>query len=137
MNIKLSLPPVLLRWWPALLVMAAIFFFSSLPSNEIPNLGPFDFSVKKLAHMLGYAFLAQAYLYGLSREKHRSILFAWILTILYAMTDEYHQSFVPGRSPRWFDVGIDSLGSLIGLLPSIINRTSRFWDGIRRRAPDL
>ncbi len=134
---KLSFPPVLLRWWPALLVMAAIFFFSSLPSNEIPNLGPFDFSIKKLAHMLGYAFLAQAYLSGLGRENPRSILFAWILTILYAMTDEYHQSFVPGRNARWLDVGIDSLGSVIGLLPSFIYRNSRFWGGIRRKSPDL
>jgi VanZ family protein len=118
------------RWWlpwiPALLVMAAIFFFSSLPSNDIPNFGSFDFSVKKLGHMLGYALLALAYLYGLRTQFHsRSrlfLLFAWLLTIAYAFTDEFHQSFTPGRNSTIIDVGIDSIGSLIGLLPVIIKR---------------
>ncbi len=117
------------RWWlpwiPALLVMAAIFFFSSLPSNDIPNFGNFDFSVKKLGHMLGYALLAQAYLYGLRAQFHnRSRLFlllAWLLTIAYAFTDEFHQSFTPGRNSTIIDVGIDSIGSVVGLLPSIIH----------------
>jgi VanZ family protein len=45
---------------------------------------------------------------------------AWGLCILYAITDEYHQSFVPGRSPRGMDVGIDALGAVLGLLPAFI-----------------
>ncbi len=124
MQIKEQPRPWWLTWVPALLVMAAIFFFSSLPSTDIPNFGGFDFSVKKLGHMLGYALLAQAYLYGLRFQfRNRSnlfILIAWLLTIVYAFTDEFHQSFTPGRNSTIMDAGIDSLGSLIGLFPSII-----------------
>lgn len=88
--------------------------------------------------MLGYALLAQAYLHGLGRGKSRSIWIAWIFTILYAITDEYHQSFVPGRNSRLFDIGIDSLGSLIGLLPSIIKTTFKFQGNPAKRiSPDL
>lgn len=39
-----------------------------------------------------------------------------VLTIGYALTDEFHQSFVPGRDPSWVDVGFDSLGAAIGLV---------------------
>ncbi len=113
-----------LVWAPALLVMAAIFFFSSLPSTEIPNFGGFDFSIKKLGHMFGYALLAQAYLFGLRaqfRGRSKILYFlAWLLTVAYAFTDEFHQSFTPGRNSTIIDVGIDSIGSFLGLLPTII-----------------
>jgi len=75
--------------------------------------------------MLGYALLAQAYLRGIGREKPKATLLAWCLTIIFAITDEYHQYYVPGRSARLFDVGIDSLGSLIGLLPIIFRKRKK------------
>ncbi len=96
-------------------MMALIFFFSSLPSYDIPKFGVFDLSVKKLGHMFGYALLAQAYLYGIGRYRPKAILWAWLMTILYAASDEFHQSFVPGRGDSIIDVGIDSIGSLLGL----------------------
>ena len=41
---------------------------------------------------------------------------AWLLTILYALTDEYHQSFVAGRHPSIWDVLVfDNLGALLAL----------------------
>jgi VanZ family protein len=107
------------RWGPALVMMAVIFFFSALPSKSVPNFGKYELSVKKGGHALGYLLLGCAFLHGFGRSKKAPWL-AWGLCILYAATDEFHQSFVPGRSARVMDVGIDTLGALLGLLPALI-----------------
>lgn len=79
--------------------------------------------------MLGYALLARAYLWGLSggsdgsRTKHWAL--AWILAVLYAATDEFHQLFVPGRGAWIVDVGIDGAGALLGLLSARISTWRR------------
>jgi len=71
--------------------------------------------------MLGYAILAWSYWYALGRQPNQRWL-AWLLAILYAATDEIHQSYVPGRYPSVWDVLIfDNLGALISLW--IANRT--------------
>jgi len=106
---------ILYSWGPALLVMAAIFAFSSTPGNDLPNFGGFDFSVKKAGHMLGYGLLALSYWRGLGFNKKR-IWFAWLLSIAYAATDEFHQSFVAGRHPSPVDVLLfDGVGAGIAL----------------------
>jgi VanZ family protein len=106
---------VLLPWLPAALMMTAIFGFSSIPSNEMPNFGLWDLVVKKGGHMLGYGLLALAYWYGLRFDKRRWWL-AILLAILYSMTDEFHQSFVSGRHPSWVDVLVfDGGGAAIAL----------------------
>ena len=105
------------RWGPALAMMAIIFLFSSLPSNNIPSFGKYELSVKKGGHALGYLLLGRAYLYGIGKRKIGPWL-AWGCAILYACSDEFHQSFVPGRTPSPIDVAIDSLGAFIGLVPA-------------------
>jgi VanZ family protein len=93
----------ILRWIPAMIIMAIIFGFSSIPSTEMPIFGGWDPVFKKGAHMLGYGLLAMAYWYALHFTK-RYWWLIFILVILYAVSDEYHQSFVPGRHPSWVDV---------------------------------
>ena len=95
--------------------MSVIFWFSSRPSYDLPNFGLLDWFVKKSGHVIGYAILAVCYWYaGGPRGDHR--LFAWLLAMLYAVTDEFHQSFVPGRQPSIVDVMVfDNIGTLIGL----------------------
>jgi VanZ family protein len=46
----------------------------------------------------------------------RSALIAFLLSSVYAMTDEFHQSFVPSRGPSMIDVGIYSAGAAFSLL---------------------
>jgi VanZ family protein len=121
------------RWGPALLLMAMIFLFSSIPSKEMPNFGSFDLSFKKGGHMIGYALLAVSYLHGLGSNQPKARIAAWLMALLYAITDEIHQSFVPGRGPWVVDVGIDSIGALIGLL--VISRWS-FLPTARKEAPE-
>ena len=108
------------RWGPALLMMAVIFAFSSTPSNKLPNFNWADLIVKKGGHALGYGLLALPYLHGLKGNDHgdrsRWFYIAWVMAVLYSATDEFHQSFVPGRHPALTDVVIDAIGAALMLL---------------------
>jgi len=65
--------------------------------------------------MLGYAILAWSYWYAFDMQSNQRWL-AWLLAIFYAVTDEIHQSYVPGRTSSMWDVLIfDNLGALISL----------------------
>jgi len=106
---------ILFRWLPAVAIMAVIFGFSSVPSSEMPHFGFWDTLVRKGGHMLGYGLLALAYWYGL-RFDNRRVWLVLLLAVFYALTDEFHQSFVPGRHPSWMDVlGFDGGGAAIML----------------------
>jgi VanZ family protein len=93
----------LFRWLPAILIMAIIFGFSSIPSRDMPDLGLWNMLIQKGGHVLGYGFLSLSFWAGLQFDKRRWWL-ALLLTLLYAITDELHQSFVPGRHPSWVDI---------------------------------
>jgi VanZ family protein len=101
-------------------MMGAIFAFSSIPSKEMPNFGLVDFLVKKGGHALGYGLLALTYLHGLrggsDQFTSRRLIVAWFLTVVYSVTDEFHQSFVSGRHPAVTDVMIDSFGAALALI---------------------
>ena len=111
-------------WGPSMLMMALIFSFSSITGSQMPNFGLVDFLVKKGGHACGYALLALANLYGLRRRRGgkgqggqplRLYALALLIAVMYAVTDEFHQSFVSGRHPAVTDVGIDALGACAGL----------------------
>ena len=108
------MPRFLRRWWPAFVMMAAIFAFSSIPSADMPPLGSWDVIVKKGGHALGYGLLTVAFWRGLE-WKRKLIWLPFLLAVLYAASDEFHQSFVPGRHPSPVDVGIDAIGSSVVL----------------------
>ena len=103
------------KWLPALMLMLVIFAFSNTPSTKLPNFDVADFVVKKGAHMLGYAMLALSYLRAFDGNINKWKLI-WLLAVLYAATDEFHQSFVAGRGSSVIDVGIDAIGAGLGLL---------------------
>ena len=75
--------------------------------------------------MLGYAMLSWSYWYALDMSPNKRWL-AWFLAILYAGTDEYHQSFVTGRYPSAWDVFLfDNLGALMSLqIPGLKQKQS-------------
>ena len=110
------------RWFPALLLMSVIFVFSSQPGDELPSFSDWDYFIKKSSHMIGYGLLALSYFHFLKYNKKQYWL-ALLMAVLYAATDEYHQSFVAGRGPSFIDVFVfDGLGALIALW-----LYSRFW----------
>ena len=95
--------------------MLVIFLFSAQPSSNLPDFDRLDRVVKKGGHVLGYALLAIAYWRGLQFRTDRRWI-AWLCAVLYAMSDELHQSFVPGRSASVWDVVVfDNLGALLGV----------------------
>jgi len=106
-------------WGPALLMMLAIFGFSSIPSKVMPNFGLIDYLVKKGGHALGYGLLSLTYLRGINGGRDSVALrffpLAWVLATLYSATDEFHQSFIPGRHADLMDVLIDSAGAATAL----------------------
>ena len=106
---------LLVRWLPAVLMMTLIFAFSSIPSTAMPNFNWADLLVKKGGHMLGYALLAVALWWALRSAARRREL-AWLLAALYAVSDEFHQYFVPGRHASPVDVLIDAFGAAVGLM---------------------
>jgi VanZ family protein len=103
------------RWSFALLMMAVIFAFSSIPANEMPNFSSADMLVKKSGHIIVYSLLAIACWYGFEWRRER-LGQAWLIAFLYAFLDEFHQSFVPGRHSWWADVALDSLAAVFALL---------------------
>ncbi len=95
--------------------MVAIFALSSIPSEEMPSFGFWDTLVKKGGHAVGYGILALSYWYAMKWEKKHAWL-AFLLAVLYALSDEFHQSFVPGRTPSLLDaLGFDAGGALLAL----------------------
>ena len=77
------------------------------------------FLVRKIAHFTEFFILALLLLNVIKDYKvidYKWLLFTMIMCILYAMSDEFHQSFVDGRQARVLDIIIDSSGSLFGLI---------------------
>jgi VanZ family protein len=79
--------------------------------------------VRKSGHVVEYAILAILFRRAFSQFIKNNSRLAWwrqtgwslLAAILYAVTDEYHQSFVPSRWASPWDVLIDSLGAALGL----------------------
>lgn len=74
--------------------------------------------IRKIAHLSEYALGAiLVYSLMLTFKLNAKIQFlcSWLFIVLYAITDEVHQLFIPGRSGRAVDVFIDSIGALIGM----------------------
>ncbi len=85
---------------------------------ENAEFGYWDLGVKKGGHMIGYALLGAAFchaLHGTRRAAKHFFIWAFVLTVLYAMSDEVHQTFTAGRTPAILDVGIDAIGGCMGI----------------------
>ena len=98
---------------PPLLLMAVIFVLSAQPSTG-PDLAPWEVALRKAGHMVGFGLLW--FMWWRAFGYRRGAL-AVAITVLYAVSDELHQTFVPGRNGTPVDVGVDAAGMAIaGLL---------------------
>jgi VanZ family protein len=91
------------------------------PNISVETLLQIHFYVRKAAHVSEYAVLAALLYRALVNTilQSRVLLSAAIVLVvcsIYAMTDEFHQSFVPSRTASARDVVIDSVGALVGML---------------------
>ena len=111
--------------------MAVIFIASSIPNlTHIPG----DVS-DKTAHFAGYAILGALMLRAQAgalwtRIGAKHAVSAWALTFAYALSDEWHQTFVPGRTAAWDDLVADALGAgfavLLGWMAGVLARRRQF-----------
>ena len=97
--------------------MAAIFYASSL--TDVPGL-PGGLS-NYTGHFIGYALLGMLALRGFARARWhglsmRAAIWAVALSAAYGITDEFHQSFVPGRQSTVEDWVADALGAVTGVV---------------------
>jgi VanZ family protein len=102
------------NWGPPLAWMAATFVASHQPAIEIPFGAP-DY----VGHALGYAGLAalltRALAGGRLRDMRTALIVpAALIATAYGFTDEFHQSFIPGRNASWSDIVADAIGALAG-----------------------
>ena len=105
--------------------MAVIFMLSSQPDSD-PAGRRLNFGVYKLAHLVVFTILGVLVAGAVRHLKTpRSSWWAWVLVVLYAIGDEIHQSFVPGRSPLVTDVAIDSIGGVLGLFIYLLPGSTR------------
>ncbi|WP_462410370.1 VanZ family protein [Neobacillus sp. Marseille-QA0830] len=82
------------------------------PSTDSQEIDILNLVVRKSTHFLAFGILAFLLFKSLEAKRFSYIL-AWGMTSFYAMTDEYHQSFMPGRVASFRDVLIDSFGAFI------------------------
>jgi len=96
----------------AILWMAVIFGLSSLPGDAVPGSG-----YSSLGHFVMYAVLGGLYYAALAPRmgRGRAAVAAVALASLYGVTDEFHQSFVPGRFPDMADWAVDTVGATVGV----------------------
>lgn len=99
--------------------MGVIFLFSSRPAIPTSDVYWQDFAIKKLAHVVVYFVLGSLMYRSLKNTTPltgmRLVIWSIVLTGLYAASDEYHQSLVPGRGPNIRDVGIDIVGGSLAV----------------------
>lgn len=110
---------IALRYLPLVIGCAAIFAVSSMPRPPIPTLLLFPHS-DKVMHGVAYAVLGLLSLYG-ARARAGGLtrgakLEAALVAVLWGVSDEVHQHFVPGRSTSAADLAADASGALFGVL---------------------
>lgn len=113
------MPGSLVRLWLPVVAWAVVIFALSSVPDLGTGLGGWDLVLRKLAHMAEYAVLGALLLRATGRAG-----LAVALGTLYAVSDEIHQAFVPGRMGSPLDVAIDAVGVACGVL---------LWQSVRRR----
>ena len=113
-NIRAKL--IIFYWLPVILYCLLIFIQSSYPATDsLPTFPHAD----KLVHAAGYALLGflfyRAYgKTGLRRQTFRLLIVSGLSAMLYGISDEIHQSFVPSRTADIIDMIADAAGGFMG-----------------------
>jgi VanZ family protein len=107
--------PVLYLWLPVVAWMGVIFFLSAQPDLPRPGVGWANWLISSMAHMVMFGVLAVLWVRALGERRHPWLL-AFALSALYALSDEFHQAFVPGRYPDPWDLVCDGVGAALGLM---------------------
>ena len=135
--------PALVSWTLVIAWMTVIFLFSAQPAHESDGLSKsvilfiiglakrvmpladlamyiatLNHFIRKVAHFTVYLVLGILTVNSLKASGvpiFKAIMWALVICIAYAATDEIHQMFVPGRGAQVKDVLIDSVGAVVGI----------------------
>jgi VanZ family protein len=102
-------------WLPVVAWAALIFGLSSIPDLGT-GLEGWDLALRKAAHFGEYAILGALLARALYNTMAAWAWIAWLAGAVYAVSDELHQHFVPGRQASPVDVVIDAVGVAVGVV---------------------
>lgn len=107
------------RWIPSVLWMAVIFYLSSRTGSDLQGMFAFLDSFN-FGHLIAYFILSLLFYWALQahpgKRKIDIRLISVGLSFLYGLTDEWHQSFVPSRSPDPMDILNDVIGATFAMM---------------------
>jgi len=81
------------------------------------------FFIRKSAHFIAYFILGMLVLHSMKlffNLRYSVVLLAFSITLIYAISDEFHQTFIPGRSGELRDLLVDSAGSFTGIMTYLL-----------------
>ncbi len=109
-----SRPPkkFLVYWLPVIAYAGLIFIFSSIPGSHIPRLFNYQEPVFHFLEYLVFGLLINRAwrAYYPAHSFCRRFFLVFTFTLIYAIIDELHQAFVPGRNTSPIDIASDELG---------------------------
>jgi VanZ family protein len=114
--------PYLTAWFPASSINNWLphleFYYSGQLITWKEPYSMLEFFFRKSAHVMEYALLTGLWFINLLFTKLRkySFFISPVMVVLYAASDEWHQSFIAGRTGHAIDVSVDSIGMLIFML---------------------
>jgi len=119
----MAIPKKLKNWIPAIIMMALIFMASATPGQVLRSVGFTKESYHVDAHFLFFFLLCVGYYKAVKNPA-----LAWFLTFLYALSDEFHQRFVPLRSSSLEDVLVAyAAGLAVVLILWVLPKKLKNW----------
>jgi VanZ family protein len=107
------------------ILVSCDFLLSSKPLNFVVFVDWWEYLIRKLAHFFEFGVLSFLIFRILSQTEKRhvywNLFWAFAFTVLYAISDEYHQTFIHGRTGTYTDVLIDSAGALLAIWLMYLN----------------
>lgn len=158
-NLERGSPPhvsALAHWWPVLAWAIVISLFSThlftadntrrlilpilhwlFPGASRATLFFMHFVIRKCAHFVEY-FLLSLLILRAFRVDRNELRLAWVMAAIavvagYAALDEFHQSFVPGRTAELSDVLLDTLAGAVAQAAAALTRS---WEKVRQGRPE-
>ena len=122
-------------WLPPIALMGLIFFLSAQPKTDMPDWGTMDAFLKKATHVAVYGLLYLLLFRAFRGEwptrtaGGRGVYLPVFIAILYGASDEWHQTFVPGREGTLRDVLINAVG--VFLAHYAVRRRPQWFRAVR------
>ncbi|MDF2670633.1 MAG: VanZ-like protein [Paenibacillus sp.] len=115
---------LVIRWAPAIVCMAIIFYLSAQTGDDLGSLLPYfqkwipALESFDIGHFFAYFVLALTFFWAMLPFSIHPLgkVTVVVLCVLYGLSDEYHQSFIPGRMSDIKDIRNDAIGAIIAVL---------------------